>query len=140
MTQSASDIPFVPIYPPSGWPQRWTFAPAVRVGRTVWISGMTATDEAMKLVGVGDMAAQTRQIFRKMDQLLRSVGGSLRNIVDTTDYVTTFENYAATADVRREMFAGGPYPAATGVLVAGLIRKDALIEIKATAVLDREPA
>jgi AMP-binding enzyme len=30
---------------------------------------------------------------------------------------------------------GPPYPAATGVLVAGLIRKDALIEIKATAVL-----
>jgi len=37
--------------------------------------------------------------------------------------------------VRREFFKGPPYPAATGVLVAGLIRKDALIEIKATAIL-----
>jgi aminoacrylate peracid reductase len=37
--------------------------------------------------------------------------------------------------VRREFFRA-PFPAATGVQVAGLIRKDALIEIKGIAVLD----
>jgi enamine deaminase RidA (YjgF/YER057c/UK114 family) len=38
--------------------------------------------------------------------------------------------------VRREFFKGPPYPAATGVQVAGLIREHALIEIQAIAVLD----
>jgi len=36
--------------------------------------------------------------------------------------------------VRREFFRP-PYPAATGVLVKGLLREGALIEIKALAVL-----
>ena len=37
--------------------------------------------------------------------------------------------------MRKKVFGGPPYPAATGVQVAGLIRPGALIEIKAVAVL-----
>jgi aminoacrylate peracid reductase len=132
---------FVPIhYPGVEASNRLTFSPAVRVGRTVWISGLTATDDNMKLVHEGDLAEQTRYILGKMQRLLQSVGGSLADIVDTTEYMTTFEGYEKTAAVRREMLKGPPWPAATGVLVSGLIRKGALIEIKATAMLAREPA
>lgn len=131
---------FVPIHYPGIEPSpRLTFSPAVRSGRTVWISGLTATDDAMKLQGEGDIAEQTRVILDKMRRLLESVGGSLADIVETTEYVTTFEGYEKTAAVRREMLKGPPWPAATGVLVSGLIRKGALIEIKATAVLARDP-
>ena len=132
---------FVPIHYPGVEPSnRLTFSPAVRVGRTVWISGLTATDDNLKLVHDGDLAEQTRFILGKMQRLLQSVGGSLADIVETTEYVTTFEGYDKTAAVRREMLKGPPWPAATGVLVSGLIRKGALIEIKATAMLAREPA
>jgi aminoacrylate peracid reductase len=132
---------FVPIHYPGVEPSnRLTFSPAVRVGRTVWISGLTATDDNLKLVHDGDLAEQTRYILGKMQRLLQSVGGSLADIVETTEYVTTFEGYEKTAAVRREMLKGPPWPAATGVLVSGLIRKGALIEIKATAMLAREPA
>lgn len=132
---------FVPIHYPGVEPSnRLTFSPAVRVGRTVWISGLTATDDNLKLVHDGDLAEQTRFILGKMQRLLQSVGGSLADIVETTEYVTTFEGYEKTAAVRREMLKGPPWPAATGVLVSGLIRKGALIEIKATAMLAREPA
>lgn len=131
---------FVPIHYPGVEPsQRLTFSPAVRVGRMVWISGLTATDDNMKLLGEGDIAEQTRVILGKMQRLLESVGGSLADIVDTTEYVTTFDGYEKTAAVRREMLKGPPWPAATGVLVSGLIRKGALIEIKATAMLARDP-
>ncbi len=131
---------FVPIhYPGVEVSGRLTFSPAVRSGRMVWISGLTATDDSMKLLGEGDIAEQTRVIFGKMRRLLQSVGGSLADIVETTEYVTTFDGYDKTAAVRRELLQGPPWPAATGVLVAGLIRKGALIEIKATAMLVREP-
>ncbi len=131
---------YVPInYPGVEASSRLTFSPAVRSGRMVWISGLTATDDAMKLLGEGDIAEQTRVILGKMRCLLESVGGSLADIVETTEYVTTFEGYEKTAAVRREMLKGPPWPAATGVLVSGLIRKGALIEIKATAVLARDP-
>jgi enamine deaminase RidA (YjgF/YER057c/UK114 family) len=114
---------------------RLTFSPAVRVGNMVWLSGMTATDENRRIVGVGDIAEQARYIFRKIESVLRELGAGVHNIVETTDYVTTFEGYERTAAVRREVFGGAPYPAATGVLVSGLVRPEALIEIRAIAVL-----
>jgi enamine deaminase RidA (YjgF/YER057c/UK114 family) len=54
--------------------------------------------------------------------------------VATTDFFTTTDNYKRTAAVRREFFKANR-PTSTGVLVAGLLRKDALIEIAAVAVL-----
>lgn len=116
------------------WPSRYTFSPAVRVGNHLFISGTTATDENNQIVGRGDIAAQTRQIFRKFEKLLAAVGASFDNIVQTTEYITTTEGYKATAEVRREFFQNG-FPAATGVVVAGLLREGALIEISAVAVI-----
>jgi enamine deaminase RidA (YjgF/YER057c/UK114 family) len=117
------------------WSDKMTFSPAVRAGNLLFISGATAVDENLNIVGKGDIVAQTRYVFRKFDALLKAAGASFDNIVETTEYFLTLEDYRRTADVRREFFKGPPYPAATGVLVAGLIRPDALIEIKATAVL-----
>lgn len=121
------------------WPERYTFSPAVRVGNLLFLSGTTATDERGELVGPGDIVAQTRQIYRTFDALLKAAGGSLRDIVSTTEFITTTENYRRTADVRREVFGGAPFPTATGVIVAGLLREGALIEISAIAVLPEPP-
>jgi aminoacrylate peracid reductase len=117
------------------WPDKMTFSPAVRAGNLLFVSGTTAVDENQNLVGKGDIVAQTRFIFEKFDRLLKQAGASFDNVVETTEYFLTLDDYRRTAEVRREFFKGPPYPAATGVLVAGLIRKDALIEIKAIAVL-----
>jgi enamine deaminase RidA (YjgF/YER057c/UK114 family) len=101
----------------------------------VFLSGTTGTDDAGNIVGTGDIVAQTRRIFEKFSLILQSVGGNLSNIVETTDYVLSFEEYIKTAALRRELFKGPPWPAATGVMVAGLIREGALIEIKGIAAL-----
>jgi enamine deaminase RidA (YjgF/YER057c/UK114 family) len=126
---------YEPIIPSPTWPSSMTFSPAVRAGNLVFLSGTTATDERGKIVGVGDIAEQTRQIFRKFAAALEAVGGDLSNIVETTDYVLSLDHYRLTAPVRREMLKGPPWPAATGVVVSGLVRPDALIEISGTAVL-----
>jgi aminoacrylate peracid reductase len=117
------------------WPPRYTFSPAVRAGNLLFISGTTAVDDDMQIVGPGDIAAQARHIFAKFERLLAAAGATLADIVETTDFITTTENYAKTAEVRRQVFRGGPYPAATGVVVAGLLRPGALIEISAVAVI-----
>ncbi|MBK19308.1 MAG: RidA family protein [Rhodospirillaceae bacterium] len=126
------------IYAGDSWPEKYTYVPALRVGNTVWLSGTTGTDETGKITAPGDIVEQTRQIFRKFEALLKREGGTCQNIVETKDFITTTENYKGTADVRREFFKGS-YPTSTGVLVSGLLRKDALIEISAVAVLDEEP-
>lgn len=116
------------------WSEKYTFVPAVRVGDTIYLSGTTGTDENGVITAPGDMVEQTRQIFRKFKVLLESVGGSCDDIVSTTDHVTTTKDYGKTAAVRREFFKRG-FPTATGVIVAGLLRPEALIEISAIAVL-----
>jgi enamine deaminase RidA (YjgF/YER057c/UK114 family) len=116
------------------WPDRYTFSPAIRVGNLLFIAGTTAGDERGAIVAPGDIVGQTRYIFQKFARILAEAGAGFEHVVETTEYFTTTENYRKTADVRREFFRP-PYPAATGVKVAGLLREGALIEIKAVAVL-----
>ena len=111
---------YQPIVPNPSWPSAFTFSPGVRVGNLVFLSGTTATDDKGRIVGAGDIAAQTRHIFGKLAAVLAAVGGSLANIVETTDYVLSLAEYQKTAAVRRELLAGPPWPAATGVVVRGL--------------------
>ena len=118
----------------TSWPERYTYSPALRVGNLLFISGTTATDENGQIVAPGDIVGQTRYIYEKFAELLAAAGAGLEHIVETTEYITTTENYRGTADVRRAIFRP-PYPTATGVIVAGLLRKGTLIEISAVAVL-----
>jgi enamine deaminase RidA (YjgF/YER057c/UK114 family) len=116
------------------WPERYTFSPALRAGNLLFIAGTTATDDAGALVAPGDIVGQTRYIYQKFAKLLAAAGAGFEHVVETREYITTTENYRATAAVRREFFRP-PYPAATGVIVAGLLREGTLIEISAVAVL-----
>ena len=115
--------------------RRYSFVPALRIGDQVWISGTTAVDENNKIVGE-TIVEQAAYIFSKFETLLNELGGSCRDIVQTTDYILTTEHYRLTADLRRDIF-GDSKPTSTGVIVAGLLRPGALIEISAVALIAR---
>lgn len=131
---------------------RLTFPPATRValegrsangGNLLFISGLTATDDQGNLVGEGDIAAQARRIYAIMGQILAEAGASFDDVVQTTDYITTTNGYRETVRVRRDVFGDPPpggFPAATGIIVAGLLRPGALIEIDAIAVIPEQSA
>lgn len=127
--------PFSAVVPAGGWNDRYTYSPAVRAGNLLYISGMTASDAKGSIVGEGDIVRQTEYIYEKMAAVLAAAGADLSHVVETTDYFVDQKDYDRTAAVRRKVFGGPPYPAATGVRVAGLIRPAALIEIKALAVI-----
>jgi enamine deaminase RidA (YjgF/YER057c/UK114 family) len=121
------------------WSERYTYVPALRVGQMVFLSGTTGTDDDGNITAPGDIVEQTRQIFRKFERLLNAAGGSCNDIVATTDFYLTEDNYIGTAKVRREFFTTD-LPTSTGVQVSGLLRKHALIEISAIAILRNPPA
>ncbi len=115
-----------------------TFAPAVRKGNMLFISGLTASEPdpvTGKSIAKGDMVEQTRQIYEKIKVVLEAAGATFEDVVSTTDYITTTEDYRATAEVRRYYF-GESLPASTGVIVNGILGQGALIEISAVAMLD----
>lgn len=126
--------PFQAIVPAAGWHPKLTYSAATRLADLIFVSGMTAGDEQGRIVGEGDIVRQTEYIFEKMARVLEAAGCTLADVVETTDYFTTLEGYEHTAAVRRRVLGDAPYPAATGVMVAGLIRKGALIEISAVAI------
>ena len=117
---------------PSPWPARYTFWPAVRAGNLLFISGMTAGDESGEIVGPGDIAAQTRYIFERFARLLAAAGGGFEHIVQ--DHGVRHHHRELRQDRRgAPRVFKGRFPTATGVIVAGLLREGALIEISAIA-------
>ena len=118
-----------------GWDfARYTYAPAVRHGNTVYVSGLDAIGDDGAMRCPGDMAGQLRVIYAKLAEILTAAGGSLDDVVMTREYVITFDDYRSTAQVRRDVFRE-PFPAAVGVLVSGLVHEGALIELEAVAEL-----
>lgn len=103
--------------------------------RHLFISGQVPLDEQGNLVGKGDMAAQTRQVFVNLQSQLAEAGADFANVVELTVFVTDMSRFGEFAAVRKE-YLPAPYPAATSVGVASLVHPDWLVEVEAVAVLD----
>lgn len=103
-------------------------------GYQVLLGGQVAWDEQRRVVGVGDMRAQSQQTFRNIQASLMAVGGVMDDVVSIVTYVTTPEGLRDIHEVRAEFFSP-PYPVSTLVQVAGLVEPNLLIEVTATAVV-----
>jgi aminoacrylate peracid reductase len=121
-----------------GWPHyaKYTFAPAIVRDGFLFVSGMTAGATDGSILCPGDIAGQTDVILQRLGEILAEADCAYADVVATREYVTTTEGYRKTAEVRRKYFKP-PFPAATGVIVAGLLRPGALIEIEAIAAIPR---
>lgn len=103
-------------------------------GRLVFISGMTARRVDGSIAGLGDIAAQTRQVCENLQAAMAEAGGSLDDICRVDVYVRNMEHFDIIHQVRREFFRP-PLPASTMVEVNKFTSPDYLIEINAIAVI-----
>jgi enamine deaminase RidA (YjgF/YER057c/UK114 family) len=111
----------------------------VRAQEYLFIAGMLATDKAGNIIGKGDFDAQAVQVFANVRLALESAGASWKNVVQFTTYLTDakwIEGFMAYR--RREfprMFAGGPYPPNTLLIIDRLVREEFLIEVQTVAAI-----
>ena len=105
------------------------FSRAVRVGRHVMVSGTGP-------VGADDLGAaeQTDQCLTIIAAVLKTAGTSFEHVVRTRIYLTDREDWEAVARVHGKFFSI-IRPAATMVIVAGLIDPRWKVEIEVDALI-----
>lgn len=121
---------------PSGLPRPNGYSHVVEVGagRTIYVSGQVAMDSAGNVVGPGDIAAQTRQVFENLKTALAAADATLGQVVKITVFMTDVSQLAGFRAVRDTYFTQAPPPASSLVEVKRLVRPELLIEIEAVAV------
>jgi enamine deaminase RidA (YjgF/YER057c/UK114 family) len=116
------------------------FAHAVTVSGTVaFVSGQVALDADGRLVGAGDLAAQTAQALRNLHGILAALGADWPDVVRFGWYVLDASSVQVIRDVRDEFIRGSlgdrPNPASTLVQVAALFRPEFLVEVDAVVAV-----
>ncbi len=110
------------------------YSRAVRLGDVVHVSGTTATEGADKIIGIGDSAAQTDFIIRKIEAALREAGASLKDVVRTRIYLAPGADWEAVCRVHGKHF-GEIQPANTLLYIQALVGEDYLVEMEAEAII-----
>lgn len=113
---------------------------AVRVGLTVYVSGMVPVDSAGRLVGEGDVTAQARQALANLVAVVRAARGVPGDVVKVTLYLRGLAP-AEVAAIRNVVLDGldkAAPPAVTVVGVSALPEPAMQVMLDATAQLRSE--
>jgi len=112
------------------------YSPAVRVGRTIYISGQIGRDD--QLAVISDNEAQIVQAFENLKLVVEAAGATMEDIVDLTTFHTDMRDLRLFMNVR-DRYLTANYPAWTAIGASALGGVPGLIvEIKAIAVLPEE--
>jgi 2-iminobutanoate/2-iminopropanoate deaminase len=108
---------------------------AVKVGKSVFVSGMPAFDGNGKLA-VGDFPTQMKQVMENLTRVLKAAGTDWNRVVKTNVLLMRASDFAEMNRIYGSYFEEGKYPARTTSVVAGLPHPDFLLEIECEAVLE----
>jgi enamine deaminase RidA (YjgF/YER057c/UK114 family) len=119
-------------------PRNYSHVTVITSTRQIHVSGQVAMNVAGEIVGKGDLAAQTVQVYTNLGHALAAAGAKLSDVFKIVTYVVnlTPDKVAEVRAARAKFVGAGPFPASTMVGVTGLVHPDLLIEIEAIAAID----
>ncbi|TMV07077.1 RidA family protein [Ruegeria sediminis] len=125
---------------PEGWAPAKGYANGILCDDgTLYVGGQIGWTAEQKFES-DDFIGQMEQALRNIVDIVRAAGGRPEDITRLTWYVTDKKEYLARQREVGETYRkimGRHFPAMTMVVVAGLVEDEALVEIEATAKLEK---
>jgi 2-iminobutanoate/2-iminopropanoate deaminase len=106
------------------------FSKAVRAGGFLFLSGQLAMDAGGNIVE-GDVAVQTRVVLERIAATLQECGARMADVVKTTVWLGSLDDFAAFNEEYRKHFAGALPARST---VEAKLYRSAKVEIEVTAL------
>ncbi len=101
---------------------------------TVFCSGQIPLDpDTMEITG-STIEAQTEQVMKNINTVLKAAGSSLDKIIKTTVFLSTMDDFTAMNQVYEATFKG--HKPARSTFAVGALPKNALVEIECIAARD----
>ena len=118
-------------YAPDPRSQERAFSRAVTTegGKIVWLGGQTAS-----LPPSPDFDTQVRDVFAQLEKTLKAQGGSLKDIVTMTAFITDARNGDRFVALRKEILKEC-FPASALITITGLAVPGLQVEVQGIAVI-----
>ena len=124
---------------PEGMHSNPAFTQAVVVegaARTIYVGGQIAVAANGSIVGAGDLAAQSEQVFANMETVLRAAGATIHDVIKFTLFFVQGQDIGPGFAVYQRVWGQHPNPpAVTAAFVGALAHPDFLLEMEAIAVV-----
>jgi 2-iminobutanoate/2-iminopropanoate deaminase len=109
------------------------YSQAIIANGFIFAAGQVGADPKTGQLVEGGIEAQTEQVLKNIEAVLKAAGSSLDDVVKTTVFLADLNDFAKMNEVYAKRFKT-PFPARSTVQVARIPR-DAKIEIEAVAVV-----
>lgn len=136
--QSCSKVQKQFINPFPTKPNGYTHVVVARGAKTIYISGQVPVNEKGEIIGRGDFATQTRQVFEHIKTALAAANATFDDLVKITIYIKDYkpdQHLLVLRNIRNEYISKEIPPASTLVGVQSLFNSDVMIEIEAIAII-----
>lgn len=114
-----------------------------RAGNFIFVSGTSSRRPDNSIAGVDiidemgtkflNIEVQTREVLNNIDENLKKIGASLKDVIDVSTFLVTMNDFAGYNKTYAEFFDKETGPTRTTVAVHQLPHPDLVIEIKVTA-------
>ncbi|CAC5365450.1 ridA [Mytilus coruscus] len=111
------------------------FSQAVLAGNTLYLSGQLGIDPVTLKLVPGGIIPETEQIFKNVGAVLEAAGGSMKDVVKVTAFLTDLTEYSSFNAVYMKFFPK-KFPARSSCQVVA-ISQGAQLEIDVIAVIDK---
>lgn len=109
------------------------YSQGILVGQFLFVSGQLPINPANGKIVAGDIADRAAQVFRNISAIAESAGGSIKDAVKVTLFLTDMGDFQQVNEVYGQFFQK-PYPARSAIQVAALplgsnIEAEAILQI-----------